>query len=186
MALLAGEALLSQKPQRSLPLTHSTRYCWPRQEYRTFPGKSAGDSQAELVPAIQTNQVCSNRLMKNACKSRRQGPVRLRAVFWATATDRGSGGTALKSPRKGSHRVPESACSSDHLMCIKNIKEKKKNYNTGRCASGFSKGNSVENHQHKVSPQLGSWRTQSQIITQIKASEGTRSQWQVTKSRGRM
>lgn len=54
----------------------------------------------------------------------------MRAVFWATATDRGSWGTSLKSPRKGCHRVPERACSSDHLMCTKNIKEKQKKFIT--------------------------------------------------------
>lgn len=52
--------------------------------------------------------------------------MRLRATFWATATDRGSWGTSEKPPRKVCHRVPERACSSDHLMCTKNIKEKQK------------------------------------------------------------
>lgn len=69
--------------------------------------------------------------------------MRLRAMFWATAIDRGSWGTSSKSPRKGCNRGPERAGSSDHLMYTKNIKEKeKKFYNLGvRIQVDLQKGN---------------------------------------------
>lgn len=68
-------------------------------------------------------------------------------MFWATATDGGTWGTSSKSPRKGCHRGPERAGSSDHLMYTKNIKEKEKKFcNTGGVRTGgFAEGNSVKN-----------------------------------------